>query len=79
MVSMYPADLTDPLQCEALVAFAVSTFGRVDVLFNLAATSYFNWFEDIGNDEWDRARQGEVDLVFYVTRAPGHTSKPTEV
>jgi NAD(P)-dependent dehydrogenase (short-subunit alcohol dehydrogenase family) len=69
MVSMYPADLTDPVQCEALVELAASTFGRVDVLFNLAATSYFNWFENIGNNEWDRARRGEVDLVFYLTRA----------
>jgi NAD(P)-dependent dehydrogenase (short-subunit alcohol dehydrogenase family) len=41
---------------------------RVDVLFNLAAVSYFNWFEDIADEEWDRARRGEVDLVFYLTR-----------
>jgi NAD(P)-dependent dehydrogenase (short-subunit alcohol dehydrogenase family) len=69
MVSMQPCQLTEPADCRALVDLALSTFGRVDVLFNLAAISYFNWFEDITDKEWDRARRGEVDLVFYLTRA----------
>jgi NAD(P)-dependent dehydrogenase (short-subunit alcohol dehydrogenase family) len=69
MVSMQPCRLSDPAECGELVALAVSEFGRIDVLFNLAATSYFNWFEDITDEEWDRARRDEVDLVFYLTRA----------
>ena len=44
-------------------------FGRIDVLFNNAAMAYFNWIEDITDDEWDRDRREEVDLVFYLTRA----------
>jgi NAD(P)-dependent dehydrogenase (short-subunit alcohol dehydrogenase family) len=69
MVSMQPCDLTDPADCGTLVDLAVGTFGRIDVLFNLAAASYFNWLEDISDEEWDRARRGEVDLFFYLTRA----------
>src|SRR6476659_9065617 len=69
MVSLQPCDLTDPADCGALVDLAVGTFGRIDVLFNLAAASSFNWLEDITDDEWDRARRGEVDLFFYLTRA----------
>jgi NAD(P)-dependent dehydrogenase (short-subunit alcohol dehydrogenase family) len=69
MVSMQPCDLTDPADCRTLVDLAVGTFGRIDVLFNLAAMSYFNWLEDITDDEWDRARREEVDLFFYLTRA----------
>src|ERR1700743_1296286 len=69
MVSMRPCQLPEPADCRALVELALSTFGRVDVLYNLAAISYFNWFEDITDEEWDRARRGEVDLVFYLTRA----------
>jgi NAD(P)-dependent dehydrogenase (short-subunit alcohol dehydrogenase family) len=30
---------------------------------------YFNWLEDISDEEWDRNRRSEVDLVFYLTRA----------
>jgi NAD(P)-dependent dehydrogenase (short-subunit alcohol dehydrogenase family) len=69
MVSMQPCRLTDPAECGAVVELAVRTFGRIDVLFNLAAASYFNWLEDITDDEWDRARRDEVDLFFYLTRA----------
>ena len=69
MVSMQPCRLTDPADCRALVELALRTFGRVDVLFNLAGQQYFNQLEEITDEEWDRARRSEVDLVFYLTRA----------
>jgi NAD(P)-dependent dehydrogenase (short-subunit alcohol dehydrogenase family) len=69
MVSLQPCHLTKPADCQALVDFAVRTFGRIDVLFNNAAMAYFNWIEDITDEEWDRDRREEVDLVFYLTRA----------
>jgi len=69
MVSMQPCHLTERADCQALFELALKTFARIDVLFNLAAISYFKWFEDITDGEWDRARRGEVDLVFYLTRA----------
>jgi NAD(P)-dependent dehydrogenase (short-subunit alcohol dehydrogenase family) len=69
MVSMQPCHLAEPNDCRELVDIALGTFDRIDVLFNLAAISYFNRFEDITDEEWDRARRGEVDLVFYLTRA----------
>jgi NAD(P)-dependent dehydrogenase (short-subunit alcohol dehydrogenase family) len=31
--------------------------------------AYFNWLEDITDEEWDRNRREEVDLVFFLTRA----------
>lgn len=69
MVSLQPCDLTKPGDCQGLINFAVRTFSRIDVLFNNAAVAYFNWLEDITDDEWDRNRREEVDLVFYLTRA----------
>jgi len=69
MVSMQPCDLTKSGECQALADFAVRTFGRIDVLFNNAAVAHFNWLEDISDEEWDRNRRSEVDLVFYLTRA----------
>jgi NAD(P)-dependent dehydrogenase (short-subunit alcohol dehydrogenase family) len=68
MVSMQPCRLDDPSDCDRLIELALGTYGRVDVLFNLAGTQYFNWLEDITDEEWDRARWNEVDLVFYLTR-----------
>jgi NAD(P)-dependent dehydrogenase (short-subunit alcohol dehydrogenase family) len=69
MVSMQPCRLSEPGDGQALVELALSTYGRVDVLFNLAAMSYFNWLEDITDEEWDGARRDEIDLVFYLIRA----------
>lgn len=69
MVSLQPCRLSDPADCQRLVELAVSEYGQVDVLFNLAATAYFNRLEDITDEEWDSARRNEVDLVFFLTRA----------
>jgi len=69
MESLHPCDLTLPADCRALVEFAIKTFGHLDVLFNNAAMAHFNWLEDITDEEWDRDRREEVDLVFYLTRA----------
>jgi NAD(P)-dependent dehydrogenase (short-subunit alcohol dehydrogenase family) len=69
MVSLHPCYLSDPAACQQLIDLALQSFGRIDVLFNNAAMAYFNWLEDITNEEWDRNRREEVDLVFYLTRA----------
>ena len=69
MVSMAPCDLSAPSDCAELVDLAIREFGRIDSLFNLAATAYFNLLEDISDEEWDSARRNEVDLIFYLTRA----------
>src|ERR1700719_2681174 len=69
MVSLQPCQITKPADCQALVDLAVRTFGRIDVLFNNAAMAYFNWLEDITDEEWNRDLREEVDLVFFLTRA----------
>ena len=69
MVSKHPCHLTDPSDCASLVDLAVSTYGRIDVLFNLAARTHFAWLEDVTDEDWGAARQDEVDLVLYLTRA----------
>jgi len=69
MVSLQPCHLGDPAECARLVELAVSEFGRIDVLYSLAARSHLHWFEGFTDGEWDAARKDEVDLVFYLTRA----------
>ena len=51
MVSLQPCDLTKPEQCQAVVDLAIKTFGRIDVLYNNAAKAYFNWIEDVSDEE----------------------------
>jgi NAD(P)-dependent dehydrogenase (short-subunit alcohol dehydrogenase family) len=69
MVSLQPCRVSDSAECAKLVELAVSEFGRVDVLFNLAARSHFSRLEDFTDEEWAAAQRDEVDLVFYLTRA----------
>jgi len=69
MVSLQPCVLSDPGDCARLVDLAVSRFGRIDVLFNLAGRSHFGRVEDVTDEEWDAARRDEVDPIFYPTRA----------
>src|SRR4051812_16466557 len=69
MISLQPCHLSEPSECQALVDFALRAFGTIDVLFNNAAMAYFNWLEDITDEEWSRDLREEVDLVFFLTRA----------
>ena len=69
MVSLQPCLLDDPAECGRLVELAVSEFGRIDVLFNLAGRSHFGRLENVTDEDWDAARRDEVDLIFYLTRA----------
>ena len=69
MVSLKPCRVSEPAECARLVDLAISEFGRIDVLYNLAAKSHFSPIEKFSDEEWDAARRDEVDLVFYLTRA----------
>ena len=40
MVSLHPSRISNPAECARLVDLAVSEFGRIDVLYNLAAKSH---------------------------------------
>jgi NAD(P)-dependent dehydrogenase (short-subunit alcohol dehydrogenase family) len=69
MVSLQPCRLSDPADCAKLVELAIGEFGRIDVLYNLAARSHFHRLEDFTDEEWTAAQQDEIDLVFFLTRA----------
>jgi NAD(P)-dependent dehydrogenase (short-subunit alcohol dehydrogenase family) len=69
MVSRHPSNLTHSDECRALVELAIERFGRIDVLYNNAAMAYFNWIEDISDEEWKCSLNEEVSLVFFLTRA----------
>ena len=78
MVSMHPCDLTKPSDCQALVDLAVRTFGRIDVLFNNAAMAYFNWLEDISDEEWDRnrSRRGRSGVLPHASCVAASEGEP---
>lgn len=69
MMSVHPVDLTDKIACERVVAAAVERFGGVDVLFNNGAMAYFAWIDRMDDDVWYKTIDGELNIVFLMTRA----------
>ncbi len=71
----YVADLTDRGQAEALVAFALESFGRLDIVVNNAGLAAVNDPEqpaslaEISDDQWNLALARNLDSTMYVTRA----------
>jgi NAD(P)-dependent dehydrogenase (short-subunit alcohol dehydrogenase family) len=64
------ADLTDPAANEALMAFAVEKYGRLDILVNSAAFVEFASIAEMDYEtQWRRTMVGELDLVFLATKA----------
>jgi NAD(P)-dependent dehydrogenase (short-subunit alcohol dehydrogenase family) len=51
MVSLHPSRISDPAERAKLVELAMSEFGRIDVLYNLAARSHLHWFEGFTDEE----------------------------
>lgn len=76
MVSLHPCDLTRMDDCSALVELAVSTFGKLDVLFNNAAMAYFGPIDQMPVDDWHKTINEELHLVYNLIRcAWGELSK----
>lgn len=69
-VAVFPADVTQRADIEALALKAVEAFGQVDILFNNAGFGRLNWFETL-EPERDIELQVRVNLlgVIQVTRA----------
>jgi short-subunit dehydrogenase len=51
-VLVVPTDVSDQIQCEALIATATARYGRIDVLVNNAGKSAQALFEDVENLTW---------------------------
>ena len=77
MVSLQPCQLGHPAECARLVELAVSEFGRIDVLYNLAAREHFHRLEGFTDEEWDGRPQRRGRPGCSTSPAsPGRTSRP---
>ncbi len=66
-----PTDVRDPDQVDAMVAAAVSQFGRVDVLVNDAAGNFVVKAEDLSPNGWRAVTSIVLDGGFLCARAAG--------
>lgn len=63
-----PTDLTALDQITHLVQTVLSTFGRIDVLANIAGWGFYDWFEELSAEELRRHYEVNVIGLAEVTR-----------
>ena len=64
-----PADLRDPLEPERVIAAAMQSAGRVDVLINNAGVAWCKGVADISIEQWRDMFALNVEAVFLLTKA----------
>lgn len=63
-----PTDLTDLDQITNLVQTTLSTFGRIDVLANIAGWGFYDWFEELSAEELRQHYEVNVIGLAELTR-----------
>ncbi len=68
-VLLHPCDISDPRQAEELIAAAAENLGGIDVLVNNAAyQKYYQSFEEITLEEWEKTFATNVHAPFNLVR-----------
>lgn len=68
-VIAFPADLTDTVQTDGVVADIVARFGRVDILVNNAGAAPGGVLESLSDEDWESGLQLKFLGYVRVTRA----------
>lgn len=66
---LYQADVSSRSEVDAMVAYAIATFGRIDVLINNAGISEVSLFTDLSEDQWDRMINVNLKGAFNCTQS----------
>ncbi len=62
-------DVTDATMCDALIKYAITELGRVDILVNDAAIDIVEPFESISDVAWERVVDVDLKGVMQMSRA----------
>ena len=62
-------DISDDMQCDAVVASAIKDFGTVDILVNNAGVNLPGVFHEVTNETIDRTLSVNIKGAMYLTRA----------
>jgi len=65
----FQADLSHPDACAALVQSVVDTFGRLDILINMASVYVQRSFDDLTVADWSAALDVDLRAAFLCARA----------
>ena len=62
------ADMSQPIEIEAMMQFAAVTFGRVDILVNNAGIQHVARVEDFPPEKWDAILAINLSSAFHASR-----------
>ena len=68
-VEAYTADVRDPSQMDSLMAKAVDTFGRLDILINNAGVGRFQTLAELSIEDWRTVLETNLSGVFFACHA----------
>src|SRR5690606_3115289 len=67
---LVPGDIRNAAHCRSIIARAVETFGRIDILVNNAAYQMtFEEIADISDEEWENSFAVNTHAMFYLPKA----------
>ncbi|OLU16867.1 3-hydroxybutyrate dehydrogenase [Pseudomonas sp. PA1(2017)] len=64
----HPADMSDPEQIEAMIAYAEREFGTIDILVNNAGIQHVSPVENFAPERWDAIIAINLSSAFHTTR-----------
>jgi 3-oxoacyl-[acyl-carrier protein] reductase len=67
--SAFPADVSDPASCAALIDHVIAESGRIDILVNNAGITRDGLIVRISDDDWRAVIDTDLSSVFWCTRA----------
>jgi len=67
-VGYHGADMREPAEIEALMAYAAAEFGRVDILVNNAGIQHVSRIESFPPERWDAILAINLSSAFHATR-----------
>lgn len=67
-VAYHGADMSKPVEIEAMMKFAADKFGRVDILVNNAGIQHVAKIEDFPVEKWDAVLAINLSSAFHATR-----------
>lgn len=67
-VGYHGADMSQPVEIEAMMSYAAKEFGRVDILVNNAGIQHVARIEDFPTERWDAIIAINLSSAFHATR-----------
>ena len=68
LIETYKADVSNKAEVKKMVQFALSKWGKIDVLINNAGIAKLHMFQDVTEEEWNEFIDINLKSTFYMVQ-----------